>query len=183
MTYSLSQFIYDLSDLTTATERPTDDELAHKVAELLQELVVQPGAIPGRFTQRSPQHGGRGRYLLHRCPTFTISSIVWAPGEVAAPHTHETWGAIGLVANAIEERRYELATQDTIRPVDHHRHGRGAVSVLVPDDDIHSMHNLTDTDTVEIHVYGKDLTGLTRRQWSLEGDDMREFASDKYFNC
>lgn len=179
----LEQFIHDLRDLTTAEDRLPDDALATTVAGLLQELVTRPDPIPTEFTRRSAAHGGRGRYLLHRAPTFTISSIVWAPGEVAPPHTHETWGAIGLVANRIEERRYELRADQTVRPVEHRRHDRGAVSVLVPDDDIHSMHNLTGADTVEIHVYGKDLTGLTRRRWSLAGDDMRDFASDKYVNC
>ena len=162
---------------------PADENLATTVGGLLQELVVQPGAVPEQFARRSDEHGGRGRWILHRAPTFTISSIVWAPGEVAPPHTHETWGAIGLVSNRIEERRYERAGEDRVRPVDHQRHDRGAVSVLVPDDDIHSMHNLTREDTVEIHVYGKDLTGLLRKRWSLEGDDMKDLVSSKYFNC
>ena len=87
------------------------------------------------------------------------------------------------MSNRIEERRYERAGEDRVRPVDHQRHDRGAVSVLVPDDDIHSMHNLTREDTVEIHVYGKDLTGLLRKRWSLEGDDMKDLVSSKYFNC
>ena len=180
---ALDRFIRDLTDLTTAEDRMPDDALATTVSELLQELVVRPDPIPVQFTRRSAAHNGRGRYILHRSPTFTISSIVWAPGEVAPPHNHETWGAIGLISNHIEERRYELAGDDTLNPVDHHRHAAGAVSVLVPDDDIHSMHNLTGTDTVEIHVYGKDLTGLRRRRWSLDGDGMQEFASGKYFNC
>jgi predicted metal-dependent enzyme (double-stranded beta helix superfamily) len=179
----LEQFIEDVRDLTAASHVPPDEELATTVSELLRELVVQPGAVPEQFTRRSKEHGGRGRWILHRAPTFTVSSIVWAPGEVAPPHTHETWGAIGLVTNGIEERRYERTGDDRVRPVDHQRHDRGAVSVLVPDDDIHSMHNLTSNDTVEIHVYGKDLTGLLRKRWSLEGDDMKDLVSSKYFNC
>ncbi|MEO3806586.1 cysteine dioxygenase family protein [Nonomuraea sp. B1E8] len=179
----LHQFIHDLRELTTAKERLPEDALATTVGDLLAELVTRPNPVPAEFTVRSALHGGRGRYILHRSPTFTISSIVWAPGEVAPPHTHETWGAIGLVSNRIEERRYELNGDDTVRPVEHHRHDRGAVSVLIPDDDIHSMHNLTDTETVEIHVYGKDLTGLVRRRWTVEGQDMREFSSGKYMNC
>lgn len=179
----LDQFIEDVRDITTASEVPGDEELATTVGALLQELVVRPGAVPEPFTHRSDEHGGRGRWILHRSPTFTVSSIVWAPGEVAPPHTHETWGVIGLVSNRIEERRYERAGDDRIRPVDHQRHDRGAVSLLVPDDDIHSMHNLTREETVEIHVYGKDLTGLLRKRWSLEGDDMKDLVSSKYFNC
>ncbi len=179
----LEQFIADVHDITSAENTPDDEALAMVVGTLLQELVAQPYAVPAQFAQRSSQHGGRGRYILHREPSFTVSSIVWAPGEVAAPHTHETWGAIGLVTNGIEERRYEERDDHTLNPLEHERHDPGAVSLLVPDDDIHSMHNLTLKDTVEIHVYGKDLTGLRRRRWSLDGHDVRDFVSDKYFNC
>ena len=178
----LAQFIADMRDLTTASDRSADEQLAFTLGELLQDLVTSLDAVPEQFTQRSTEHGGRGRWILHRSPTLTISSIVWAPGEVAPPHTHETWGAIGLVSNRIEEGRYERTEGDTVRPVEHHRHDAGAVSVLIPDDDVHSMHNLTRTDTVEIHVYGKDLTGLARKRWSLEGDNMRDLVSSKYFN-
>ncbi|MCP9972048.1 hypothetical protein [Actinomadura madurae] len=92
---ALEQFIHDLADLTTAEDRMPDDALATTVSELLQELVARPAPIPVEFTRRSAAHNGRGRYILHRSPTFTISSIVWAPGEVAPPHTHETWGQSG----------------------------------------------------------------------------------------
>jgi len=179
----LAQFIEDMRDLTTAADRPADEQLAGTVGELLQELVTKPEAVPEQFTRRSMEHGGRGRWILHRSPTFTVSSIVWAPGEIAPPHTHETWGAIGLVSNGIEERRYERVGDDMVRPLEHHRHDTGAVSILIPDDDVHSMHNLTKDDTVEIHVYGKDLTGLPRKRWSLEGDNMQDLVSGKYYNC
>lgn len=176
----LEQFINDMTDLTEGTQL-SEQELAETTGRLLEELIDQPQVVPERFMQA--EDGTRGRYILHRAPTFTVSSIVWAPGEVAEPHNHETWGAIGVLANTIEERRYEKVTDDRIRPLDHQACGRGAVSLLIPDDDIHSMHNLTKRETVEIHVYGKDLTGLTRKRWSLDGDDMKEFASGKYANC
>jgi predicted metal-dependent enzyme (double-stranded beta helix superfamily) len=179
----LEQFIHDMTDLTTSQQRRSDQELAETTGALLQTLIERPDILPEEF-MHSPKGGNsRGRYILHRCPSFTVSSIVWAPGEVAEPHNHETWGAIGLVSNLIEERRYEEIESDRIRPLEHNTWGHGAVSLLIPDDDIHSMHNLTRQETVEIHVYGKDLTGLQRKRWSLEGNDMKEFASGKYANC
>jgi predicted metal-dependent enzyme (double-stranded beta helix superfamily) len=179
----LEQFVHDMTELTTAQQRPTDQELAETTGSLLQALIERPGFLPEEFMHAPKEGGSRGRYLLHRCPTFTVSSIVWAPGEVAEPHNHETWGAIGVVSNRIEERRYEEIENSRIRALDHHSVPHGAVSLLIPDDDIHSMHNLTEQETVEIHVYGQDLTGLRRKRWSLDGDDMREFASGKYANC
>lgn len=178
----LEQFFRDMEDLTRNTTL-SDEELATTTGRLLEQIVDRPDVLPEQFTRRSDASGRRGRYILHRSPGFTVSSIVWAPGEVAEPHNHETWGAIGLVSNRIEERRYELQPSDLIRPVDHHELAHGAVSLLIPDEDIHSMHNLTKTDTVEIHVYGKDLTGLQRKKWTLEGDQMTQFESGKYANC
>ena len=62
------------------------------------------------------------------------------------------------------------------------RNRAGAVSRLVPGDDIHAMHNPTERDTVEIHVYGKDLTGLKRKTWDADGRE-KVLVSPKYFNC
>jgi predicted metal-dependent enzyme (double-stranded beta helix superfamily) len=63
------------------------------------------------------------------------------------------------------------------------RHGAGAVSRLVPPtDEVHAMHNPTTRDTVEIHVYGKDLYGLSRKTWSEDGR-VSPLVSPKYINC
>jgi predicted metal-dependent enzyme (double-stranded beta helix superfamily) len=62
------------------------------------------------------------------------------------------------------------------------RHGPGAVSCLVPDDEVHRMYNPTARDTVEIHVYGRDLAGLPRRTWAEDGTE-KPLVSPKYLNC
>ena len=62
------------------------------------------------------------------------------------------------------------------------RHKRGDVSRLVPGDEVHRMHNPTPRDTVEIHVYGKDLVDLRRKTWSDDGSE-RPLVSTKYLNC
>jgi predicted metal-dependent enzyme (double-stranded beta helix superfamily) len=60
----------------------------------------------------------------------------------------------------------------------------GKVSCLVaPNDDIHEMNNVTDRDTVEIHVYGKDLTDMPRLRFDLASGTVKTFASPKYDNC
>ncbi|HXH84021.1 MAG TPA: hypothetical protein VNN07_14005, partial [Candidatus Tectomicrobia bacterium] len=62
------------------------------------------------------------------------------------------------------------------------RHGPGAVSCLVPGDEVHRMHNVSGRDTVEIHVYGKDLAGLPRKTWNEDGVE-KPLVSPKYLNC
>jgi len=44
------------------------------------------------------------------------------------------------------------------------------------------MHNPTDRDTVEIHVYGKDLVDLRRKTWTDDGTE-KPLVSAKYLNC
>jgi predicted metal-dependent enzyme (double-stranded beta helix superfamily) len=44
------------------------------------------------------------------------------------------------------------------------------------------MFNPTGRDTVEIHVYGKDLHGLDRKTWSDDGS-VKPLVSPAYLNC
>jgi hypothetical protein len=44
------------------------------------------------------------------------------------------------------------------------------------------MYNPTDRDTVEIHVYGKDLVNLPRKTWTDDGTE-KPLVSSKYLNC
>jgi predicted metal-dependent enzyme (double-stranded beta helix superfamily) len=125
--------------------------------------------------------------MLHRAPRFNVTSVVWRPGDRAAAHNHDTWGAIGVVDNEIEETRYRVASAPgggaalAVRSVT--RHGPGAVSLLVPpDDEVHAMYNPTERDTVEIHVYGRDLYGLPRKTWAADGR-VTPLVSPKYLNC
>jgi len=125
--------------------------------------------------------------MLHRAPRFNVTSVVWGPGETAGTHNHETWGVIGVIDNEIDETRYRIAegtaggrTRLEVRAV--MRHTPGAVSCLVPGDEVHAMHNPTDRDTVEIHVYGCDLAGLRRKTWDADGTE-KPLVSPKYMNC
>jgi predicted metal-dependent enzyme (double-stranded beta helix superfamily) len=182
-TYTLEQFIADLDRITQREE--SGAAIAEQAAPLLARLVKNPDAVPARYRQPAPD-GTRGRYMLHRAPRFNVTAVVWRPGDTAGAHNHETWGVIGVIDNEIQETRYrvtdgagERATLDVTRV---QRHGPGAVSCLVPGDEIHAMHNPTSRNTVEIHVYGKDLYGLPRKTWSADGT-VKPLVSPKYLNC
>jgi predicted metal-dependent enzyme (double-stranded beta helix superfamily) len=182
MPYSLQDFIGDLDRITR--EETDAHTITERAAPLLGELVKNPASIPAEYL-RAPA-GQRGRYMLHRSPRFNVTSVIWRPGDRAGAHNHETWGVIGVIANEIEETRYRVtetgagrASLETLRVM---RHGPGAVSRLVPGDEVHAMHNPTGRDTVEIHVYGRDLFGLERRTWAEDGRE-QPLVSPKYLNC
>src|SRR5438105_9838372 len=170
-TYTLTDFIADLDRITRA------ESAAHRItartAPLLARLVRDPSSIAARYLA-SPS-GQRGRYMLHRAPRFNITSVVWRPGDRATAHNHETWGVIGVIDNEIEETRYRVteagpgrAALETLTVT---RHSAGGVSRLVPADEAHGMYNPTARDTIEIHVYGKDLAGRERRRREGGGTD------------
>lgn len=182
MAYTLAQFVADLDRITRAESDAT--VITGRVAPLLGVLVKQPDAIPAEY-RRSPE-GQRGRYMLHRAPQFNVTAVSWRPGDRAGAHNHETWGVIGVIDNEIEETRYRVTEtggeRARLEKLSVTRHGPGAVSCLVPGDEIHAMHNPTQRDTMEIHVYGRDLAGLKRRTWADDGTE-KPLVSPKYLNC
>lgn len=181
--YTLKDFIADVDRL--AREEQSAQVITERVAPLLAKLVKNPDAVPAEFRRRP--EGGRGRYMLHRAPHFNVTSVIWGPGDTAGAHNHETWGVIGVIENEIEETRYRVqeapgggrATLEVTRVM---RQTPGAVSCLVPGDEVHRMHNSTGRDTVEIHVYGRDLAGLRRKTWAADGTE-KPLVSLKYLNC
>ncbi|MGH7279482.1 MAG: hypothetical protein ACREJG_12455 [Candidatus Rokuibacteriota bacterium] len=181
-TYRLEHFIADVDRI--AGEHTAPDAVVARVAPLLARLVKDPDSVPARFRRRPD--GTRGRYMLHRAPHFNVVSVIWGPGDTAGAHNHDTWGVIGVIDNEIEETRYrvteETAGRARLEVRDVTRHRPGAVSCLVPGDEVHAMHNPTDRDTVEIHVYGKDLAGLPRKTWAADGTE-KPLVSPRYLNC
>jgi predicted metal-dependent enzyme (double-stranded beta helix superfamily) len=186
MTYSLGQFIQDLNQITS---RYAEAEKIVAVAKpLLAELVKNANCIAPEFKQ----HGGKsyGRYMLHRAPLFTVTSVVWGPGDGAKAHNHDTWGLVGVVENELQETRFTRRDDGTkegfadleIKGVN--VNSTGMVSILVPpQDDIHEMLNLTRKNTVEVHVYGVDLVNYQRLQFDVPARTVKFFASAKYDNC
>jgi predicted metal-dependent enzyme (double-stranded beta helix superfamily) len=56
-------------------------------------------------------------------------------------------------------------------------------TLIAPANDIHEMLNATQKNTVEVHVYGKDLANMQRLQFDVAAKSVKFFASAKYDNC
>src|SRR5262245_60677560 len=169
-TYSLRQFISDLDGITRRYSEP--ERIVAVAKPLLTELVRDPNCIEEQFKR----HGGKsyGRYMLHRAQLFNVTSVVWGPGDCAKAHNHDTWGLVGVLENELQETRFqrrddgkregyaELAVSAV------NRNQAGMISTLLPpQDDIHEMLNTTRRNTVEVHVYGKDLANMPRLQFDV----------------
>jgi predicted metal-dependent enzyme (double-stranded beta helix superfamily) len=184
--YSLNDFIQDLDRVTRSED--SQESIVAAAKPLLARLVQQPDCLEARHRKRGAN--AYGRYMLHRAPLFNISSVVWGPGDNAKAHNHGTWGMVGVVENEIQEtrfRRKDAGAQADYADVEVTavlKNKSGMVSCLIaPNDDIHEMNNVTDRDTVEIHVYGKDLTDMPRLRFDVSTKTVKTFASPKYDNC
>ena len=185
-TYTLKNFIDDLDRITRAES--SQEKIVNAAKPLLVKLVQQPDCIEPKYRKRGVT--AYGRYMLHRAPLFNISSVVWGPGDNAKAHNHDTWGMVGVVENEIQETRFrrkddgESADRADLEVTAVLKNKAGMVSCLVsPNDDIHEMNNVSDRDTVEIHVYGKDLTDMPRLRFDIASKTAKTFASPKYDNC
>lgn len=184
--YSLQSFIRDLDDITRNQNSPAAIVAAAK--PLLGKLVQRPDCVEPKFKKRGVTE--YGRYMLHRAPRFNVTAVVWGPGDGAKAHNHDTWGLVGVVENEIQETRFRRlddgskAEYAKLEIKDVLKNSAGMVSCLVPpDDDIHEMNNVSDRNTVEIHVYGKDLAEMPRLRFDTANNSVKTFASPKYQNC
>ena len=184
--YSLQQFIADLDRITRSENSP--EKIVAMAKPLLVQLIKNPDCIESRFKQ----HGVKsyGRYMLHRAPLFNVTSVVWGPGDGAKAHNHDTWGLVGVLENELQETRFRRRDDGSkegfadleIKSVN--RNVTGTVSTLLaPEDDIHEMLNVTQKNTVEVHVYGKDLANMQRLRFDVAKQSVKSFASAKYDNC
>lgn len=190
--YTVEDFVQEMEELLQS--QPDQEKLFDRGSDYLTRLINNPDAIPERF--RQPVGVGRranhGSWLLHHNPDsgLLVTTVVWGPGDHAAPHDHRTWGMIGVMDNLLTETRFrrvddrqradwarlEQDRSATVKP--------GEVSLLIPEvDEIHQMDNYTDRPTVEVHVYGQDLRGLERVRYDLETGAVKQMMTDRYDNC
>jgi len=184
--YFLKNFIADLERITSAAS--SAGEIVSEAKPLLVRLLREPDCIAPRFKKRGATT--YGRYMLHRAPLFNVTSVVWGPGDTAKAHNHDTWGLLGVLENELQEtrfRRLDDGSKDGYAELEVtavRRNSAGMVSTLLsPGDDIHEMLNVTRKDTVEIHVYGKDLANMRRLQFDVANKSVKFFASARYDNC
>jgi predicted metal-dependent enzyme (double-stranded beta helix superfamily) len=184
--YSLENLIADLDRITRAETLPAKIVAAAK--PLMARLISDPDCVGPEFKKRGA--AAYGRYMLHRAPFFNVTAVVWGPGDGAKAHNHDTWGLVGVVDNELQETRFRRRDDGSregyadLEIVGVNRNATGMVSTLLPPgNDIHEMLNITQTNTVEVHVYGKDLANMQRLRFDPEHNTVTFFASPKYDNC
>ncbi|NUR57979.1 MAG: cysteine dioxygenase family protein [Catenulispora sp.] len=182
----------------TACDSPAADDTRRGLAELIEQIrrctaaesdpaatarlvagvliALRPTAYLLTATEREGSADGYVRHTLHTEPTFSISAVVWRPGQITEIHDHLVWCSF-LVLQGVETENIfgfdgvGVGDDRRLVQVGRRRRPAGSVSGVAPPDDIHQVHNTGDETAITLHVYGADLSQGTsvRRIYRTEG--------------
>jgi predicted metal-dependent enzyme (double-stranded beta helix superfamily) len=104
--------------------------------------------------------------------TFSVTAMVWRPGQVTPIHDHVTWCVFGVLQGVEYEELFALAADGRHLVEVGQNEGRpGDVSGFAPPGDIHRVRNIGDRVAISLHVYGADITRLgssVRRTYDMQ---------------
>jgi 3-mercaptopropionate dioxygenase len=103
--------------------------------------------------------------------SFSVTAMVWRPGQITPIHDHVTWCVFGVLQGIEYEELFALAADGThLMDVGRNENQPGEVSGFAPPGDIHRVRNIGETVAISLHVYGADITRLgssVRRSYDL----------------
>jgi 3-mercaptopropionate dioxygenase len=147
-------------------------QTADRVAGALRANLPGPTEIlPAPLRRGDP--AGYQSHLLYAEPdgTFSISAMVWRPGQRTLIHDHVAWCVTGVLQGSEYEEIFALADGGrALRLAARNVNLPGTVSGLAPPGDIHRVRNTGDTVAISMHVYGADISRLgnsIRREYIL----------------
>ncbi len=156
-----------IAGIRTAVDARADwSRTAQLVAAQLSAHLPGPDVLTAEQRQGSPDRAAG--HTLHVEPdgAFSITAVVWRPGQVTPIHDHTTWCVFGVVQGIEHEDVYD-AELNLIGQTDNLA---GDVNGFAPPGDIHRVHNTGDEVAISIHVYGTDVTRIgtsVRRYYDL----------------
>jgi 3-mercaptopropionate dioxygenase len=147
-------------------------QTADRVAGSLRANLPGPAEILSAPLRRGDPVGYQS-HLLYAEPdgTFSISAMVWRPGQQTLIHDHVAWCVTGVLQGSEYEENFALADGGrALRLAARNVNPPGTVSGLAPPGDIHRVRNTGDTVAISMHVYGADISRLgnsIRREYIL----------------
>jgi len=161
-----------IAAIRAATSQHADwQQTADLVAAQLRSQLPAPDMLTA--TELAGDPAGYQCHLLHAEPdgSFSVTAMVWLPGQITPVHDHVTWCVFGVVAGVEYEELFALATDGShLLPAGCKAGRPGDVSGFAPPGDIHRVRNIGDSVAVSVHVYGADITRLgtsVRRTYDL----------------
>jgi predicted metal-dependent enzyme (double-stranded beta helix superfamily) len=144
--------------------------MAELVADQLRLRKPSPEILTAE--QRCGDPGAYCCHLLHAEPdgSFSITALVWRPGQATPIHDHVAWCVAGVIQGAEREERYTLRSDGWLEQEGASVNVMGDVSALAPPGDIHRVRNAGPENAISLHIYGADIRRLgssVRRTYDL----------------
>jgi predicted metal-dependent enzyme (double-stranded beta helix superfamily) len=157
-------------------------QTADRVARALGARLPDPAVIlPAPLRRGDP--AGYQSHLLYAEPggTFSVSAMVWLPGQQTPVHDHVAWCVTAVLQGREHEDIFALAAGElaaggqaagghALRLVARNVNLPGSVSAFAPPGDIHRVRNTGEVVAISMHVYGADISRLgnsIRREYTL----------------
>jgi 3-mercaptopropionate dioxygenase len=161
-----------IEGIRSATRQHADwQRTAELVAHALKENM--PGQQILTEEERAGDPDEYRCHILHVEPdgSFSVTAMVWQPGQVTPVHDHVTWCVFGVVQGTEYEELYALTPDGGhLTEVGRSQNKAGDISGFAPPGDIHRVRNYGQDVAISIHVYGADITRLgssIRRTYDL----------------
>lgn len=160
--YTLDDFITDL-ELITSVDLDESDKVK-KICRKMTLLLSSHDFLTEK--EKETRNDTYARHLVHvdRKRRFIVVSIVWSPGQSTPIHDHGTWGVAGVVANELKVTNYDRIDDKQKRGYAEIRSSFNTIAkagtvtyVIPPDEEIHKMENVSEKNSISLHVYGKEL--------------------------
>jgi len=161
-----------ITAIRTATDEHADwQQTAVLVADQLRRHLPGPEIL-----SREERAGDPACYrchVLHTEPdgSFSITALVWRPGQFTPIHDHVAWCVFGVLQGVEHEELYALSADGSyLTEVGRNVNKLGEVSGFAPPGDIHQVRNVSDHTAISMHIYGADITRLgssVRRTYNL----------------
>jgi 3-mercaptopropionate dioxygenase len=152
-------------------------QTADRTALALGARLPGPALIlPASLRRGDP--AGYQSHLLYAEPdgTFSVSAMVWLPGQQTPVHDHVAWCVTAVLQGREHEDIFALADGEltgggqALRLAARNVNLPGSVSAFAPPGDIHRVRNTGEIVAISMHVYGADISRLgnsIRREYAL----------------
>jgi 3-mercaptopropionate dioxygenase len=158
--------------IQAATSRHADwQKTADLVAAELRRRLPAPDMLTAAEREGVPDD--YQCHVLHVEPdgSFSVTAMVWRPGQVTPIHDHVTWCVFGVMQGIEYEELFAVAGDGShLADVGRNENRAGEVSGFAPPGDIHRVRNVGNGVAISLHVYGADITRLgssVRRTYDL----------------
>jgi predicted metal-dependent enzyme (double-stranded beta helix superfamily) len=179
----LAAFVHGLD--TVLASEADEAAILREGRALLAGLIARDGWLPEAMLEPDP--GGYRIHLLHLDPArrYSVSAMVWGPGQGTPIHDHTVWGMVGVLRGRERCEEFSLPTAPGEPLVAGHVHEMlpGDIDLVSPTiGDIHRVSNaLGEGTSVSIHVYGADIGAITRSRYDAGG--MASTFVSPYASC